>query len=107
MELGESLFEALKREIYEEASLEIEVKGLVRVIDRIIRDQEKRVQYHYVIVDYWGWKVSGELHPASDISDACFVPLNQVQRTGVQPAVEETILMAIDLRSNTENHRIR
>jgi len=106
VELGETLIEALKREIYEETSLEIEVKGLVRVLDRIITDQEKRVQYHYVIIDYWAWKVSGKLHPASDISDACFVPLNQVQHMGVQQPVEETILMALTLRSNDENHRI-
>ena len=99
VELGETLIEALKREIYEEASLEIEVKGLVRILDRIITDQEKRVQFHYVIADYWGWKVSGELHPASDISDACFVPLNQVQNMGVQPVVEETLLMAIKSRT--------
>ncbi|MFH1490346.1 MAG: NUDIX domain-containing protein, partial [Pseudomonadota bacterium] len=55
LELGESLVDGLKREISEEVSIEIEVGGLVRVLDRILRDQEERVRYHYVIVDYWGW----------------------------------------------------
>jgi ADP-ribose pyrophosphatase YjhB (NUDIX family) len=54
VELGEKLVDALKREILEEIGIEIEVGGLVRVLDRIVRDGKKRIQYHYVIVDYWG-----------------------------------------------------
>jgi mutator protein MutT len=53
VELGETLDEALKREIQEEVSIKIEIGGLVRVLDRIIYDQEKRIRFHYVIADYW------------------------------------------------------
>ncbi len=98
VELGETLNEALKREIQEEVSIKIEIGGLVRVLDRIIYDQEKRIRFHYVIADYWGWMVSGEPHPASDISDARFVSLGQVQKMGVHKEVEETILMGFDMR---------
>jgi mutator protein MutT len=98
VELGETLDEALKREIQEEVSIKIEIGGLVRVLDRIIYDQEKRIRFHYVIADYWGWMVSGEPHPASDISDARFVSLGQVQKMGVHEEVEETIVMGFDMR---------
>ena len=54
VELGETLTHALKREILEEASINIEVGGLIRLLDRIVHDRQKRVQYHYVIVDKWG-----------------------------------------------------
>ena len=98
VELGEKLIEALKREIREEIGIEIQVGGLVRVLDRILRDEEKRIRYHYVIVDYWGWKVSGEPKPDSDTSDICFVPLEEIQRKDIHREVLETILMAAKLR---------
>lgn len=98
VELGEKVVDALKREIREEIGIEIEVGGLIRVLDRILYDGEKRVRYHYVIVDYWGWRVSGEPKPGSDTSDICFVPLDEVHKKDIHREVLETILMAAKLR---------
>jgi 8-oxo-dGTP diphosphatase len=94
VELGEKVEDALKREIEEEVGITVDIGGLVRVLDRIVYDQRKRVRFHYVIADYWGWRVAGELQPASDISDARFIPLNALGEMRVHPEVEETILMA-------------
>ena len=98
VELGETLKEALMREIMEEVSIKVSIGGLVRVIDRIESDHEDGIRFHYVIADYWGWKVSGEPLAASDISDARFVGIEQTQRMGVHSDVEETIRMALQLR---------
>jgi 8-oxo-dGTP diphosphatase len=98
VELGEKIIDAMKREIREEVAIEIEVGGLIRVLDRILRDQDRRIQYHYVIVDYWGWKVSGEPNPGSDTSEICFVPLKDIRKKDIHREVLETILMAAELR---------
>jgi len=98
VELGERVVDALKREIQEEVGIEIEVGGLVRVLERIIQDQGNRVRYHYVIIDYWGWKVSGHPTPGSDTSDICFVPLEGIRKWDIHREVLETILMAVELR---------
>jgi len=98
VKLGERLEEALKREIHEEVSIKIEIGGLVKLLDRIVKDKGRRVQYHYVIADFWGWKVSGQPHAASDISDARFVTLKEARKLGIHEEVEATILMAMKMR---------
>ena len=98
VELGERLEEALEREIHEEVSIRIGIGGLVRLLDRVVHDKERRVRFHYVIADYWGWKVSGQPHAASDISDARLVTLKEARKLGIHQEVEATILMAMKMR---------
>jgi 8-oxo-dGTP diphosphatase len=98
VELGESLEEALKREIHEEVSIKIGIGGLVKLVERVVHDQKRRVRFHYVIADYWGWKVSGQPHAASDISDARFVTLKEARKLGIHKEVEGTIVMAMKMK---------
>ncbi len=98
VELGETLDEALRREIREEVSLGIEIGGLVRLIDRIIYDEQQVVQYHYVIADYWGRILSGTPNPRSDVSEIRFTDLNRLEDEAIHEEVKETILMAAGIR---------
>jgi 8-oxo-dGTP diphosphatase len=98
VELGETLEEALKREIYEEVSIKIGIGGLVRLLDRIVHDKKRKVRFHYVIANYWGWRVSGQPHAASDTSDARFVSLKEARELGIHRQVEETVVKAMKMR---------
>ena len=49
---GETLQAAVVREILEETQVAVEPVALVKVLDRIFRDKEGRVTYHYVLVDF-------------------------------------------------------
>ena len=68
--LGESLQAAAEREIMEETGLIIEAKEPVYTFDLIEHDSKGDVIFHYVIVDLLAEYVSGDLHPADDVSDA-------------------------------------
>ena len=73
VELGETLEDSVVREMLEETGLEIEVGPVIEVFDRITRDSNGEVRYHFVLVDYLCWPVGGELHASSDVEDARFV----------------------------------
>jgi 8-oxo-dGTP diphosphatase len=72
IEVGESLTDAVQRELKEETGLDIEPLGIIEIFDRIFR-RGRRVQYHFVIVDYVCCLKGGRLRPASDVLDARWV----------------------------------
>lgn len=69
LEVGEMVREAAVREAREETGLVVEPGELLGVYDRILRDPERRVQYHYVLIDFLCGAVGGELLAASDAAD--------------------------------------
>jgi 8-oxo-dGTP diphosphatase len=69
LEVGELVREAAVREAREETGLVVEPGELVGVYDRIVRDPQKRVQYHYVLIDFLCRPVGGELCAASDAAE--------------------------------------
>jgi len=75
VEVGESLKEAVGREIKEETGLSVHILGITAVLDRIYHDPAGGIPYHYVLVDFLCDYKSGELKVASDITAAQFVPL--------------------------------
>ncbi len=71
---GESLNEAVVREIREETGLEVSVDGLCGIAERIVHDDEGEVAFHYVILDFYATPHgSTELKPGDDASDARWV----------------------------------
>ena len=98
VELGESLLDALRRELLEEISIKVDIGGLIGVFDRVIRDRENRVRYHYVLVDFWGWITSGQPRPGSDISELRFVPLEELDLFEISKELKETVWKAVDMR---------
>src|SRR5438309_4580840 len=69
LEVGEMVREAAIREAREETGLIVEPDELLGVYDRILRDPEHRVQYHYVLIDFLCRATGGELLAASDASE--------------------------------------
>jgi ADP-ribose pyrophosphatase YjhB (NUDIX family) len=72
LEIGEMVREAAVREAREETGLIVEPGELLGVYDRILRDPEQRVQYHYVLIDFLCRPVGGQLLAASDATEVCW-----------------------------------
>ena len=69
LEVGELVREAAVREAREETGLIVEAGDLLGVYDRVLYDTEKRVQYHYVLIDFLCRPVGGKLLAASDAAE--------------------------------------
>ncbi len=102
VQTGETLKEAVIRELKEETHLEVEVLAVTKVLDRIFRDPDGRVAYHYVLVDFLCHPRNGELRPDSDAADARFVPLKELSSYSLPPHTLEVILRADRLRRHPE-----
>jgi ADP-ribose pyrophosphatase YjhB (NUDIX family) len=92
VELGETLEGAVAREMEEETGLRVDVGPVIEVFERITRDPEGRVRYHYVLVDYLCRPLGGDLRAGSDVDDAVLVKPGELGRydlTGKATAVIE------------------
>ena len=70
--LGETLQEAVEREIAEETGLTVNAEAVIEVLDRIYLEAE-RVRYHYVLVDYLCTLVSGHAQASSDADEVRWI----------------------------------
>ena len=97
VEVGETLEDCVAREMREETGLEVAVGPVIEVFDRITRDADGQVQYHFVLVDYVCWPVGGELQAGSDVADARFVDPSALAPYQLTPKAIEVIARAIEL----------
>jgi ADP-ribose pyrophosphatase YjhB (NUDIX family) len=98
VEVGESLADAVRREVLEEVGLDVAVGDLVVVLDRVIHDPEGRVHYHYVLLDFLCAWIEGEPCPASDVMDCAFVSLDGLGKYVMTRGTEEAIRRAFAQR---------
>ncbi len=81
LELGETTAEGVAREVLEETGVRVRPLEIVATIDRIIRDDDSRVRYHYVLVE-WLCMVEpnsgSELLRGDDADEAVWAKRNEV-----------------------------
>jgi ADP-ribose pyrophosphatase YjhB (NUDIX family) len=91
LEVGEMVREAAVREAQEETGLIVEPGELLGVYDRILRDPERRVQYHYVLIDFLCRRVGGELIAASDAAEVRWFTRQELPRLNLAEDTQDVI----------------
>ena len=97
LELGETLEAGIVREMREETGLEIQVGPVIEVFDRIILDPERRVRYHFVLVDYLCWPIGGVLQAGSDVDEAVLVNPQDLDVYDLTEKARAVIARALEL----------
>jgi len=86
MEVGESLEDAVRRETKEETGLDVQDARLIDVVDQVHLDEQGRVEYHYVIIDYVVTVKLGEPQAASDAKALKWVPIGEAEGYDLTPS---------------------
>ncbi len=99
VELGETVAEALRREVREETGLEIAVGRFLDLKDAIGREGGNRVLYHYVILFFTATVLGGTLQAGDDAARAVWVPPEALADHPLVPGAEDIIRLAGFIRA--------
>lgn len=91
IELGETLEEAVRRELHEETGVAFRLGGILDVVSSIEPDAEGRVRYHFVVVHCWGRYAGGDAIASSDASGVLWASPEDLADLDMRPSVKAIV----------------
>jgi ADP-ribose pyrophosphatase YjhB (NUDIX family) len=102
LECGETLREAVVREAGEETGLAVETGEMLGVYERVIRGDEGRVRYHYVLIDFLCCPIGGDLKAGSDAADVRWFTREELPALNLAHDANDVVLKGL---ARTMEHR--
>jgi ADP-ribose pyrophosphatase YjhB (NUDIX family) len=96
VEAGETLIEAVRREVHEETGLVIEPVALAGYREAIVRDSEGRVERHFVILAFAARWMQGELHLNDELAEARWLRPVELGGLATTPGLAEIVASAFE-----------
>ena len=97
VEIGETLMQAVTREVLEETSLTIEPVGLAGFRETITRDRDDRVERHFVILPFAARWLAGEPCLNEELSEARWLHPPELAGLPTTPGLAEIVAAAFRL----------
>ncbi len=95
LDLGERVEHAAVREAYEETGFKTKVTKLAGIINKIMYDDDGKIEYHYVLINYFVEQIEGDpTQPpkaADDALDAKFVPFDELKNYKLTESLVELL----------------
>jgi mutator protein MutT len=90
-ELGELAADAAVREVQEETGLVVEVVKVLGVVDKIVKDIDSRIKYHFVIIYYLAKYKGGELEALDDAIEAKWIKVEEISQYQLSPTLKKLL----------------
>ena len=101
VEVGETLEEAVIREVKEETSVEVEPIELITIFDTIRKDEEGKVKTHFILFEYLCRYLGGQVKAASDAPDARWVSLDELNSINIMSSTKRFIQKTLETHRKT------
>jgi ADP-ribose pyrophosphatase YjhB (NUDIX family) len=97
LEIGETLRAGAAREALEETGLVVEPGEVLEVLDRIVRDEQDRIQFHYVLIDFLCKPISGELCAGGDAEEARWLSAGELASFPIADSAAAVLRKGLEL----------
>lgn len=96
--LGETVRQAARREVLEEAGLEVEVVALLDVVDSITHAPDGRLAYHYTLVDFLAEWRAGQARAGGDAAEVAWAAPDELGAYVLWDETLRVIRLALERR---------
>jgi ADP-ribose pyrophosphatase YjhB (NUDIX family) len=91
VETGESLDEAVRREVLEETGLRVKPVEMFGIFERVMNDARGRAEYHYLLMDYICTVTGGKLRAGDDVARVEWVTRGRLGKYRMTEGTREVI----------------
>jgi 8-oxo-dGTP diphosphatase len=95
IELGETVYDAGKREVREESGVEVEIEGIQEIQDFIRHDKDGNVEAHTILIRLLARYVNGTPKAASDAADIGWFTLDEINELPMSDKARELVIKAL------------
>ena len=106
LKLGETIAEGIERELREETGVQVRVLELIEIYEKVFRDRDDLLQYHFVILDYLCEFVEGTAEPGGDVTEVQWASEQELDGLALTGAAKHVICKAFStLRGRAAGQR--
>jgi 8-oxo-dGTP diphosphatase len=96
IELGETVYDAGKREVLEETSVDVEIDDIQDIENFIRRDAAGKVEAHVILIRLLAHYVSGVAKAGDDAADVGWFTADEVKKIPWPPYLHDLVLQAFN-----------
>ena len=102
LEVGETLFEGVRRELAEETGMDVRVIELIEVFERVSLDAAGKAKYHFVVLDYLCEMVRGDARAGSDVTAVAWAAPSELSKYSLTETAARVIEKAFEMARQRE-----
>lgn len=94
LELGETIAQAIARELMEEAEVQVRALELIEIYEKVLRLPNQPPQYHFVILDYLCELKGGTAQAGTDVTEVAWAAEQDLERFDLTIAARRVVKRA-------------